>query len=258
MIVLLAASNTLPVLVPANFLPTPPVLFRVPPLVILVALAIDVSLPKAPLLAKVAAVNALTPIPNPIMAFVNCLFVSLRKFSPSAIASIGSASSLLTSKLPLANLLNSSTLTPIESASALLCRTFILLNSACPPICATTSCAAPAKSPSRANCLALLKFNCFPIIRDASISFSIEDSKSNNELAILAVVCNDKPNLRACIAALAKFCPPSLPNSANNSVFSAKSFITAPVATPSALAIPANFSNIPIEVAESCTDGKTL
>ena len=90
--------------------------------------------------------------------------------------------------------------------------------------------------PVSANSLALSKLSCLPNNIEASISFSIEDSKSNKFSAIPATVPKFNPSFLASIAAAAIFCPPSFANWANVSVLSAISFNTCAGATPSALA----------------------
>ena len=148
--------------------------------------------------------------------------------------------SLLTFSCPAANLDSSDTSNPTASANAFLCTTFILLRASVPPTWFLTSANTPSKSPSNANCLALSKLSCLPSKTDASICFSIDDSKSNILSDILSTALRFNPNFLASIAALARFTPPSLANLANNSVLSATSSNTSFGATPAALDILSN------------------
>ena len=119
------------------------------------------------------------------------------------------------------------TSTPSDLANDFLCNTFNLLNSASPPTCCKTLSIIPDKSPVSANSLAFCKFNCLPVITEASISACKDDWKSNKLSDILSTVLKLKPNFLAWTAAFVILCKLSAPNLAIVSELSAMSCITA-------------------------------
>ena len=134
----------------------------------------------------------------------------------SSIVRLPSASAIFCSSVRLVSLSwfctilpKSVTDTPSESAKALRCMTFILLNSASPPTFFSTSCVAPTRSPLSDNSLALSKLISRPSSTEASICLFILDSKSSKPSPILTKELNSIPNFLAATAAVATFFPPS-------------------------------------------------
>ena len=129
------------------------------------------------------------------------------------------------------------------------------------PAWARTSFAAPAISPSKANCLALSIFIVLPSITDASNSAFIDDSISSNPSAMAVMSPNVIPNRAASTAAFANSLVPPPKYFAAFLAFCAISFITFPGATPAASARfavnacvwNASFDDSPIDSNCCCT-----
>ena len=109
-----------------------------------------------------------------------------------------------------------------------------MLNSSTPPNCCIADLTAEPISPSYANLLACSKLIFFPNNAPNSSSEVKEFSISNKPSVTFVKDDISKPSFLAAIAAWIIFFPPSLPYSANFSVFAAKSPATSAGITPAA------------------------
>ena len=119
-------------------------------------LNIPPSFPCESVLRPIATVKIPTATFKALSVVIKFIMVNLESSIESFNCSSDVLSGCFISTLPLANADISSTDTPIESARAFLCITFIFWNSAAPPIWSITFLVAPSKSPLNANSLALL------------------------------------------------------------------------------------------------------